>query len=186
MKLFKVFLIGCCMLVLFAEPGLVVIINFSVFSRGNWWTSSYLMTHLLWLIVHPKKAVEHYSSWYHIFGWATPAVLLIVTMLSKSVSADGLSGLCRVEYGSSLWIIPHLVLHASGFILFFVGFISMCRIQFDLEDAEEQTRVKLLMRRQWFFHLTCLWKCVGSTSGQHWWAEVATGSIKCNVVLKNQ
>ena len=70
-------------------------------------------------------------------------------MLSKSVSADGLSGLCRVEYGSSLWIIPHLFLHAFGFILFFIGFISMCQIQFDLEDEEEQTRVKLLMRRNW-------------------------------------
>lgn len=110
-----------------------IIWEYFLFSATFWW----LILAYSWLLASKFKysveAVEAKSTLFHAIGWGVPGLLLGITLVSNSVHADPLTGMCKLKYGSLLYIVPETIIIILSLGMMSISLTSMCRIQKSLQ-----------------------------------------------------
>lgn len=132
---------------------------FSTIANSVWWViltvTWFLAAGLKWT----QEAIEAYSHYCHLVGWALPAALTITVLAMGKIEGDSLSGVCYVGFWNqeainSFVIIPVMICLIIGFLFLLFGFISLWNIR-TLMKMESTTTDKLerLMLRIVFFSI---------------------------------
>ena len=97
------------------------------------------------------------STHFHIVAWGVPAFLVISTLVSNSVFAEPLTGMCRTKYGSLLFIIPESIIIFVTIFMIITSLFSMWRIKKNLKVAPVRSdRLDILVQKIMKFSLIYL------------------------------
>jgi frizzled protein 1/7 len=120
------------------NPGctLVAVIHYYFsMSMYLWWLSLtfswFLVTTLKWGEA-PVGFV--FSSYFHIFAWGLPLILVIMALVFHAIDGDMFASICSVgnlqpQFLFHFVVIPEAIALAIGFIFFLIGLVSCIRIR---------------------------------------------------------
>ncbi|XP_058789951.1 frizzled-9-like isoform X2 [Phymastichus coffea] len=129
-----------------------------------WWVARYyfgLASSLWWAILcgcwllsarneWSSEALHNIATYLHAVAWGTPVLLTSVTLISRSLSADELTGLCQVSDESVLWleILPNASLLILGCVLGGIAGSALIRVRRAIRQAgRSATKLERLMTR---------------------------------------
>lgn len=136
---------------------LFMALYFFTMSSALWWV---ILT-LTWFLASGMKwgheAIESNAHYFHLVGWAVPAVKTITVLAMGKVEGDVLTGVCFVgimnqdalKYFVFLPLLGYLIV---GFLFLFAGFVSLWRIRTLIKmDGTRTDKLEKLMLRIGFF-----------------------------------
>ncbi|XP_043278385.1 frizzled-9-like isoform X2 [Venturia canescens] len=103
-----------------------------------------------------SEALHNIAAYLHAIAWGLPILLTGGTLLSRSVSADELTGLCQVSDESAIWleVLPHGVLLLLGCVLGSIAGSALIRVRRAVRAAgRSATKLERLMTRLGIFAL---------------------------------
>lgn len=117
---------------------------FCTIASSVWWiiltVAWFLSAGLQWT----AEAIEAYSHYCHLIGWAFPAALTITVLAMGKIEGDVLSGVCYVGFWNqeaiiSFVLFPVMTCLIIGFIFFTFGIISLWKIRTFMKMNGERT-----------------------------------------------
>ncbi|XP_048506748.1 frizzled-9-like isoform X2 [Athalia rosae] len=103
-----------------------------------------------------SEALHNIAPYLHATAWGIPALITGGSLLSRSVSADELTGLCQISDDSALWleVLPHAILLLLGCIFASVAGLALVRVRRAVRLAgRSATKLERLMTRLGIFAL---------------------------------
>ena len=133
---------------------------FCTIASSVWWVNLTVTWFLAAGLKWTQEAIEAYSHYCHLIGWAFPAALTITVLAMGKIEGDVLSGVCYVGFWnqeaiSSFVIIPVMVCLIIGFVFLIFGFLSLWKIRTLAMKMDDTNTDKLeqLMLRHFFFSI---------------------------------
>lgn len=132
---------------------LFMILYFFTISSAIWWVILTLTWFLAAGLKWGHEAIESNSHFYHLAGWAVPAVMTIAVLALGKMEGDVLSGVCFIGYwnqeSNSLFVfIPVIICLATGQIFLFAGFMSLWKIRTVMKtEGTKTSKLDKLMAR---------------------------------------
>ena len=130
-----------------------MILYFFTVSSAIWWV---ILTFTWFLAAGLKwghEAIESNSHFYHLVGWALPAILTIAVLTLERIEGDVLSGVCFIGYWGqeANWLfvfVPVSVCLGVGVIFLLAGFISLAKIRTMMKtEGTKTSKLDKLMAR---------------------------------------
>ena len=103
-----------------------------------------------------SEALHNIATYLHALAWGLPILLTGGTLISRSVSADELTGLCQISDESALWleVLPHGILLLLGCVLASIAGMALVRVRRAIRAAgRSATKLERLMTRLGIFAL---------------------------------
>lgn len=132
---------------------LFMILYFFTISSAIWWVILTLTWFLAAGLKWGHEAIESNSHFYHLAGWAAPAVMTIAVLALGSMEGDVLSGVCFIGYwnqeSNALFVfLPVSICLAVGKVFLLAGFISLWKIRtlMKTEGTKTSKLDKLMVR----------------------------------------
>ncbi|XP_046416841.1 frizzled-10-B-like isoform X2 [Neodiprion pinetum] len=103
-----------------------------------------------------SEALHNIAPYLHATAWGIPALLTGGSLLSRSVAADELTGLCQISDESALWleVLPHATLLLLGCIFASIAGAALVRVRRAVRLAgRSATKLERLMTRLGIFAL---------------------------------
>ncbi|XP_023290584.1 frizzled-9, partial [Orussus abietinus] len=103
-----------------------------------------------------SEALHNMAPYLHATAWGLPVLLSAGTLISRSVAADELTGLCQISDESAIWleVLPHATLLLLGCIFAAVAGLALVRVRKAVRSAgRSATKLERLMTRLGIFAL---------------------------------
>ena len=148
-----------------------LLLDFFGTASAIWWV---ILT-LTWFMAAGLKwgheAIAYHSNYFHLVAWSLPAIKTVVILVTRSIDADELTGMCHVGNQDDRNLLVFVLLPAVFYLLLgtsflLAGFVALFRIRKEVRNGGMKTgKLETLMVRIGIFSVlytlpaTCVVAC---------------------------